>query len=248
MGAFSLILGISGSLGLLRIFERVPRDEIPRWIKSGLWMMTGCLIGARFLYVVVRWEYFSAHLAEIPQVWLGGLSMAGAVAGGLVMFLLLAALQRTVPLILADRLGLLLLPLGIGLWLGCWMAGCAYGNALPDGTWWGMMTADESGLLSLRVPLQLLGASSLLLYFMWCESPKRRAIPGRVGILSGLGAAVNLLVFSFLRADPVYTWNGFGLDAWAGLGLTVICLAGLIFTVRGNFPPQPEELFRLDRL
>jgi phosphatidylglycerol:prolipoprotein diacylglycerol transferase len=40
------------------------------------------VVGARLYHVIHMWDYYSQHLAQIPQVWTGGLGIPGAVAGG----------------------------------------------------------------------------------------------------------------------------------------------------------------------
>lgn len=43
-------------------------------------LITG-LIGARAWFVILSYEYFSNHPLEIPQIWLGGQSIQGAILG-----------------------------------------------------------------------------------------------------------------------------------------------------------------------
>ncbi|MGH2454781.1 MAG: prolipoprotein diacylglyceryl transferase [Candidatus Limnocylindria bacterium] len=40
------------------------------------------VIGARLYHVIHQWDYYSTHLEQIPQIWLGGLAISGAVGGG----------------------------------------------------------------------------------------------------------------------------------------------------------------------
>lgn len=44
----------------------------------------GGILGARLYYVVFEWEYYSHHLAEIPQIWHGGLAIYGGLIGGII--------------------------------------------------------------------------------------------------------------------------------------------------------------------
>ena len=39
------------------------------------------IIGARLYYVFSKWDYYGAHLAEIPQIWQGGLAIYGGIIG-----------------------------------------------------------------------------------------------------------------------------------------------------------------------
>jgi phosphatidylglycerol:prolipoprotein diacylglycerol transferase len=40
------------------------------------------VIGARLYHVIHEWSYYSQHLAQIPQIWTGGIGIPGAVMGG----------------------------------------------------------------------------------------------------------------------------------------------------------------------
>ena len=40
------------------------------------------VIGARLYHVIHMWDFYSQNLALIPQIWLGGLGIPGAVVGG----------------------------------------------------------------------------------------------------------------------------------------------------------------------
>ena len=43
----------------------------------------GGILGARLYYVLFEWEYYRMHLAEIPQIWHGGLAIYGGLIGGI---------------------------------------------------------------------------------------------------------------------------------------------------------------------
>lgn len=43
----------------------------------------GGILGARLYYVIFEWSYYREHLAEIPQIWHGGLAIYGGLIGGL---------------------------------------------------------------------------------------------------------------------------------------------------------------------
>jgi phosphatidylglycerol---prolipoprotein diacylglyceryl transferase len=47
-----------------------------------LWAVAGGVIGARIYHVIHQWDFYSANISLIPQVWNGGLGIPGAVAGG----------------------------------------------------------------------------------------------------------------------------------------------------------------------
>lgn len=162
------------------------------------------LIGSRLGYALERFGYFSGHPAEILAVVHGGLSGGGALLGWIVGLLLAAAFHRVNVLRLADWLYPLIPPLSVAGFLALWMAGAAYGHALPAGTWWGLPSADESGQIALRWPIQLVAALALLVFYWLMEM--LITLPRPAGWLSSLAGswflAVNLVV-SLLRDDPL---------------------------------------------
>ncbi|NLY49837.1 MAG: prolipoprotein diacylglyceryl transferase, partial [Firmicutes bacterium] len=42
-------------------------------------------LGARLYYVVFQWDYYRTHLAEIPQIWQGGLAIHGGLITAIVV-------------------------------------------------------------------------------------------------------------------------------------------------------------------
>jgi prolipoprotein diacylglyceryltransferase len=195
----------------------------------------GCLLGSRINYVVFHSSYYAANRLETIEIWKGGLAWPGAVAGGLLGLGLVALIWRLPIALLADRLIPLASPLAIAVWLGCWQSGVAYGARLPQGAWWGIPTRDETGAVYVRFPVQPLAALTLVIFFWWLEMRKfPRERPGRLASLAGLGLAVNLLVFSLLRADPSQLWVGLRPDVWMALALGLFCLLAYTLTFRKN--------------
>ena len=54
-------------------------------------LLLGGIIGARTWFVILDWDYFSEHLIEAPQIWLGGISIQGGLIGGIITALIFFA-------------------------------------------------------------------------------------------------------------------------------------------------------------
>jgi phosphatidylglycerol:prolipoprotein diacylglycerol transferase len=228
MQPFSVFLGLGALTGLLLVGWRAPQKEAIRFLDAGLVVLSGALIGSRAITVVVNWGYYQTHPGEIIQVWLGGLSSIGALAGGLIAILLFAAWWRISAGSLADFFLPLAGTMTVTAWLGCWVDSCGYG--LPSGAWWALPGRDVWGVLAYRVPVQLLGAI-LTLALIWLLDRAGRQLP-----LSGMSAAIGLfllsaeiLTLSFLRADPTPIWQGLRIEAWGAIGL--MALSAIIVVV-----------------
>jgi phosphatidylglycerol:prolipoprotein diacylglycerol transferase len=238
---FTLVLGFGATLGLAGIAWGSPAREIVRRLDAGLCAMTGALIGGRMVFVLVNWAYFRSHLGEILAFRLGGLSWAGALAGGMLALAGFALVYR-IPLgVYADALLPLLASLAVFAWLGCWLDGCAYGE--PLSAWWGLLARDEWGELAARWPVQLLGAALAAGLAALIERLRPRLGAGQAAAYSLLGFSLEMLALSFLRADPAQWWSGLRLDSWAamvfsGFALTVSILLSFKNTAGAAWYPK----------
>ena len=171
-------------------------------------MLFVSLVGARVGFAAERYAYFADHPGEILAFDQGGLSLGGAALAWVVGLCLASALHRVPVLRMADWLYPLIPPLTVAGLMASWLAGSAYGPALPAGTWWGVPTPDESGLLAPRWPLQPVAALALLVFYRLLEM--LTPLPRPSGWLASLATAwfmVVYLVISLLRVDPVPTWG-----------------------------------------
>ena len=215
MSIFALFVGVGSSLSLLRIVLSVDRWQASRWVNVGLMILAGTLAGSRLGYISAHFNHFQNHLWEIPQFWLGGLTWSGAVLGAFVSIFLIYWRWKLPLNNLLDTTSVMVAPLAITTWIGCYFAGVAYGSQTPAGAWWGIPGTDEYGVFSQRIPLQPLAAILLTLYYFFLDQkyPRLRK-PGQKAFYTYLGLSLNLLLFSLFRADPSPLWMGQRLDFW----------------------------------
>jgi len=232
---FSFLAGLGASLGLWQVTRSAQPQHVRNLLDFGLITLLVALLGGRAFFVAVHSVYYALHPLESVQLWQGGYSWPGAAAGGLLSLAVIALVKRRSLAWLADGLAPLLGPLAVGLWLGCWQAGLVYGASLPMGSM-GIPTVDESGLVSLRVPLQMLCALGLVAY-LWLVDHILASLNGRShhhglkASLFGLGLGLDLLAASRLRADPVPYWGTLGVDTWCALGLVALCVIGFLVSL-----------------
>jgi len=188
------------------------------------------MIGARAAYISVNWEYFQWHLAEIFQIWLGGLSWPGALAGG-VLAIGIIALLRGIPISrLMDNLLPMMAILAVTTWLGCWLTGYGYGPVAG----FGLPSQDEWGIWQKRIPVQLIAALLTVILFWGIESYRhhtRGSISGLAAFLGLGGISSILLLASLLRVDAYPQYNGIRLETWAALFFLGISILGGILVV-----------------
>jgi phosphatidylglycerol:prolipoprotein diacylglycerol transferase len=223
MHPFSILLGLGTLLGLLLTIWRVREKETSRYLDAAIWILVGALVGSRAVAVAVNFMYYENHPWEMIQVWRGGLSGIGALAGVMVTAIVLAYLWKMHAGDLTDILLPLTGALTVTAWLGCWVEGSAYGR-ISD-VWWALPGRDEWGIVTNRVPVQLLGAClTLVLVWVLDRASKRISIPGLMGTCGLFGLSAIQCGLSFLRADPALVWNYLRLEAWGAIGLMLSSL------------------------
>jgi phosphatidylglycerol---prolipoprotein diacylglyceryl transferase len=220
MQLFSLIMGIGALSGLLLSGWRAPQKETTRYLDAGLGILFATLLGSRALTVAAGWAYYQDHLSEIIQVWQGGLSGVGALAGAVLGMIIIAWVFKFPLGLLADTYLPLASTLAIAAWLGSWVSGSSYGT--PSAAWWSLPAYDEMGVLNTHLPVQLLGAIfSLLIALLLDRISQRFSMKGISALLYLLGLSGVIFGLSFLRFDPALTWQGMRLEAWGAVGLMI---------------------------
>jgi prolipoprotein diacylglyceryltransferase len=231
---FSFILGLGIAFGL--IWSTWQYTAIPKLVhdrvRIAAFALPAALIGGRVVYVFINWVYFRHNLLEIPQIWLGGISWAGALAGSM-LSLPLAARGLGMPAdLIADRLFPLATSIISSTWIASWLAGYAYG--IETQAWWGVPARDEWGTLVTRWPTQLVGALAALGIHWVVEQFQFRKwlrTPGLAASLEIAGLCLTIFALTPLRADSVPRWNGAPLDAWASIAFFLLSalIAVLLF-------------------
>src|SRR5690606_30578793 len=71
---------------------------------ASIWAILGGIIGARLLFVILKWSDFANSIPEIFGLQGGGLSIHGAILGGLIAVIIYSRINRLRWLNLADLL------------------------------------------------------------------------------------------------------------------------------------------------
>lgn len=226
---FSLLLAIGSLMGLLWAVYKASDDTMSTILDAGIWSLLGAVVGGRIAFTLIKWAYFQTHPLEIPQIWLGGISASGALAGGILTVLVTAAITHQNLGELADDLLPLLTALCVSAWLGCWVNGCVYGAEVQ--AWWGIPARDVWGDMATRWPIQPLGAIFTLLLFWGVDRARARGwlpVPGLGASLEVVGISLTGLGAFSLRVDSVpqsqaWPWWGFLSLAIISSTLLVCC-------------------------
>lgn len=118
---YGIIMAISISVGVItayfiavRFYPQINSDVI---YDISPHIIIGAILGARIYYCILNYEYYSKHLVEILQLWQGGISIHGAIIGGLTTGIIYAKRHKLPVLKLCDIFSYgLILGQAIGRW------------------------------------------------------------------------------------------------------------------------------------
>ncbi|MBT3389887.1 MAG: hypothetical protein HN413_05700 [Chloroflexi bacterium] len=226
--SFALLFAAGAAIGLLWSLIQAEPKQRPKHLNAGMWVVLGAVLGGRSLHVIIDWSYYQAHFIEIPQTWLGGFSVSGALAGLGFSLLLIALLGDINP----DALLPILTTLSVSLWLGCWSSAYLYGA--QTAAVWSLPLRDEWGEIALRWPLQPAGALLTIMTAWGVDAARTRGwiqTPRLAASLELACFAILLGTADSLRADPVPLWRNISPDGWIAFSLAILAIlsALLIF-------------------
>ncbi|HYG57605.1 MAG TPA: prolipoprotein diacylglyceryl transferase [Symbiobacteriaceae bacterium] len=209
-------------------------DWSDQYLDFALWAMAGGVLGARLWEVAVNWPYYRTVPREIYAIWEGGLSIQGAVLGGLTAAWVFTRINR-IPLgrFLDESTPALLLGQAIGRLFGCTLNGDAYGK--PTGTGFGITHAPGTNAYMAHGPTPLWPAEAfegifdlVLMAVLLRLGSNKKGTPGQHFALYAALYSAGRFALEFLRGDtrPVLV----GLTAAQVGSLAVIMVSGLMLS------------------
>ena len=168
------------------------------------YMIVGAIVGSRIFYVLTHLSYYRRSPLDMLKVWQGGLTFFGGfiLAGALCIWII-----RKHNLNTWETLDLFAPSLAIGVFfgrLGCFCAGCCYGE--PCSLPWAVTFTDLNCLAKLNValhPTQLYSAAGALITFaILMFLRKRKAFNGQLAVLWVLLYSSFRSVIELFRGDP----------------------------------------------
>ena len=164
-----------------------------------IWGTIFGIVCARAYYVIFEWGYYSAHPAEIVQIWNGGLAIYGGIIGALIGAAVGCKVGKIDFRNLLDLGALgLLIGQGIGRW-GNFVNGEAHGG--PTTLPWGM-TIDGQSMVHPTFLYESLWnlAGFVLLHFY----SKKRRFKGEIALLYAAWYGAGRAWIEGLRTDSLY--------------------------------------------
>jgi prolipoprotein diacylglyceryl transferase len=231
-----------------------------RWVARGgdpntfpnmaLWVVPLGVIGARLYHVATDYDRYEDDLVRILQIWKGGLSIWGALAGGVLGFLLYSRRHHLpLPTLLDCVAPGLATAQAIGR-LGNWFNQELFGK--PTDLPWGLEIAPEhrpAGYIQyetfhpafLYEALWNVGVVGALL---WAER-RFRLRHGQVFLLYGALYCVGRFWIELLRIDPAREVLGLRVNVWTTIVVFAACVAALAWN-RRRHAGDPADGFDAD--
>ncbi|MEZ4210632.1 MAG: prolipoprotein diacylglyceryl transferase [Patescibacteria group bacterium] len=201
--------------------------HIDHLASASIWAILGGIIGARALFVILKWSEFAGTPSDIFNLQGGGLSIHGAILGGIVAVILYAKQHQLNWFKLADLL-VIGIPLGqiIGRF-GNFINQEAYGG--PTSLPWKMYIDPINRPVGLEDtpfyhPTFLYEAILLIgLFYIVRHVANHNAWPGKVFATYLMGYSVIRFITEFFRIDSDYI----GILSYAQLASVIILIGGI---------------------
>jgi phosphatidylglycerol---prolipoprotein diacylglyceryl transferase len=244
--AYGLLLAV-GVLVAAWVAER-------RWIARGndaktfndmaVWIVIGGVVGARVYHVISDYELFTGDWLRVFQIWEGGLSIWGVLAGGAIAVIVMTRIKRVETLVLMDCIvpGLLAAQ-AIGRW-GNYFNQELFGG--PTDLPWGLEISPANrppGYLDVETFHPTFLYESLYCLFLL---GLLLAVERRFRLRKGQALAFYLATYTFgrfffenLRIDPAREIAGLRLNSWVSAGICIFGIGLFLWLSRrgAEYPP-----------
>ena len=240
--------------------------NLDKMIDVLLFGTVGAIIGARGYYVAFKWDYYSAHLSEIPKIWEGGLAIYGGIIGGLLAAFIVCKVEKINIYNLLDMVGpSLLIGQGIGRW-GNYANQEAFGGFTYSN--FGMMSDKVVDYIQ-RHPesFGLDGVSDIPAYIaendlyvhptffyesVWCIlgffvlyiiMKKYRKFSGQLFLTYGVWYGLERMIVEGMRTDSLFIGNT-GIRVSQALSFAIVLVCGILLIIKlikYTKNPQPIE-------
>jgi len=231
---------IAGTLLSYHLAKRAKRYENDL-LDFVLYAILGAVAGARVWEVVFSWSNYAANPVEALYLWHGGLSIQGALIGGLLVAIWFSRRRKINFWRFADIVAPgVILGQAIGR-IGCFLNGDAFG--IPTKSVFGVIYPPGTPAYSAfgatpLVPAELFEAGwDLIVLGILLIYRRRRPAEGSVFLAYGILYSVGRFVLEFWRGDSLHV---FGLKTAQMASLAVILIGVAMFQSRKHRPVHPS--------
>lgn len=238
----AILLGYGVGLALTKgtIYYKYLQDFV-------IYGVFGAIIGARIWHVFIfQWPTYSQHPLQIFAIWQGGISIEGAIAGGIVTLFIYSRIHKISFMEFADYLApATILAQGIGR-IACFMNGDAFGSptagkfgiVYPKGT----IAYDYYGNQPLWPAEVWESQGNMILFcilFMLLILPKVRLQKGWIISFYVFLYFTERFILEFFRGDSPRFYHFTG-GQWSALGIVLLDFGFMIYLAMRDFKSKPK--------
>lgn len=233
---FFVAVGVLAAIFFARYEARRVGVDPDRIMDLCFYLVIAAILGSRLFFVILNLDYFMAAPLDIFKIWSGGLVFYGGFIAAFATALALIRAYR-LPLGKTADIAALSLPLGHFLGrLGCFSAGCCYGETceLP----WAVSFAHPESLAPLHTPLhptQLYSAAAnLFIFLVLFAFRKHRRFAGQLLLFYLVLYGVLRSIVEIFRGDDrgAHIFNIFSVSQVLGLSVACFSIAALVMIRR----------------
>jgi prolipoprotein diacylglyceryl transferase len=209
-----------------------------------VWIVVGGVVGARLYHVISDYDLFTDDWLRVFQIWKGGLSIWGVIAGGAIAVIIMTRIKHVGTLVLMDCIAPgLLAAQAIGRW-GNYFNQELFGG--PTNLPWGLEISPAKrppGFLDVSTFHPTFLYESLYCLFLL---GLLLAVERRFRLRQGQALAFYLATYTFgrfffenLRIDPAHEIAGLRLNAWVSAAVCILSTAWFVWLGRRGeeYPP-----------
>ncbi len=225
-----------------------------RVMDLGIWIIASALVGAKLLLLVVDFDYYRHHPADLLNV----VRSAGVFYGGLIVAVLVAIwYMRRVKLPLWPTADAFAPGIAFGHVvgrMGCLMAGCCWGK--PTDVPWAITFTNPLAEANVGTPLgvplhptQIYEAAAELLILIALLATERRGrnFAGRTFWFYMLAYAISRFIIEIFRGDPRGSIGVLSTSQLISVILVPVSIYMLVRLGRKKLSPQPDRVPRRAR-
>lgn len=222
-------------IGLIFAINQAKKQGIPKEkiLDLGFYILISAIVGSRLLFVLIEYEYYFKNPLDIIKFWEGGLVFYGGLLLAIIVGIFYTR-KNALPLwkiadIIAPSLAI---GYAIGR-LGCFSAGCCYGE--PTELPWGVIFTDPHSLAIRGIPIhptQLYGAVASFGIFIFLILYRRhKRFEGELFWLYMLLYSTARFIIEFFRGDEArdLIYQGFSLAQAISIAIFLVAISLIIY-------------------
>lgn len=207
---YGIIITLGIAFALFLAWKNRDREKI-KWDTKIDFILCAIPIGiicARLYYVIFKWDYYSQHLIEIPQIWNGGMAIYGGIIGGIVTAFIFCKVKKIRFLELCDDCApYLALCQSIGRW-GNFVNREAYGQVTDSFLKMGIYDTTLQNYIYVQPTFLYESICTFLIFLLLMKVNKSPKFAGESFFLYMILYGIARAFIEGLRSDSLY-WGPF---------------------------------------